>query len=106
MQAQLLHWSNRVISPATSLSQNFRLAIATSGGSAKELADLRPELIEVTTTSATVAVLLQTVTVPMVFGIVLDALGSAFVECFARPSVTQWSTSKPLSSAADCTYFS
>jgi hypothetical protein len=51
-----------------------------SGGGAKELGDLQPDLVEVTTTPATVAVLQQTTTVPMVFGIVLDALNSGFVE--------------------------
>jgi hypothetical protein len=44
------------------------------------LGDLQPDLVEVTTTPATVAVLQQTTTVPMVFGIVLDALNSGFVE--------------------------
>jgi ABC-type uncharacterized transport system substrate-binding protein len=66
------------------------------------LADLQPDLVEVTTTPATVAVLQQTATVPMVFGIVLDALNSGFVEirsarcnAFVSIEASSW--------AADCT---
>jgi putative ABC transport system substrate-binding protein len=52
---------------------------------AKELIDLRPDLIYVTTTPATAAVLRETHTIPVVFSVVSDPLGSGFVESFARP---------------------
>ena len=52
---------------------------------AKELIELRPDVIQVTTTPATAAVLRETHTIPVVFSIVSDPLGSGFVESFARP---------------------
>jgi putative ABC transport system substrate-binding protein len=52
---------------------------------AKELIDLRPDLILVTTTPATAIVLRETNTIPVVFSVVSDPLGSGFVESFARP---------------------
>jgi putative tryptophan/tyrosine transport system substrate-binding protein len=52
---------------------------------AKELVELRPDLIQVTTTPATAAVLRETHSIPVVFSIVSDPLGSGFVESFARP---------------------
>jgi putative tryptophan/tyrosine transport system substrate-binding protein len=52
---------------------------------AKELIELRPEVIQVTTTPATAALLRETHTIPVVFGVVSDPLGSAFIESFARP---------------------
>jgi ABC-type uncharacterized transport system substrate-binding protein len=52
---------------------------------AKEMVDLQPDLIEVTTTPSTAAILRQTRTIPVVFSIVSDPLGSKFVESFARP---------------------
>jgi putative ABC transport system substrate-binding protein len=52
---------------------------------AKELIELRPEVIQVTTTPATAALLRETHTIPVVFAVVSDPLGSAFIESFARP---------------------
>ena len=52
---------------------------------AKELINLRPDLIQVTTTVATAAVLRETRTIPVVFSNVSDPIGSGFVESFARP---------------------
>jgi putative tryptophan/tyrosine transport system substrate-binding protein len=52
---------------------------------AKELIDLRPDLIQVTTTPFTAAVLGETHTIPVVFSVVSDPLGSGFVKSFARP---------------------
>jgi putative ABC transport system substrate-binding protein len=46
---------------------------------------MRPDLIQVTTTPATAAVLRETHTIPVVFTAVSDPLGSGFVESFARP---------------------
>jgi putative tryptophan/tyrosine transport system substrate-binding protein len=51
---------------------------------AKELIAPRPDLIQATT-PATAAVLRETHTIPVVFSIVSDSLGSGFVENFARP---------------------
>ena len=52
---------------------------------AKDLIKLRPDLIQVTTTPFTAAVLRETHTIPVVFSIVSDPLGSGFVESLARP---------------------
>ena len=52
---------------------------------ARELIELRPDVIQVTTTPATAAVLRETQTIPVVFSMVSDPLGSGFVESFARP---------------------
>jgi putative tryptophan/tyrosine transport system substrate-binding protein len=51
---------------------------------AKELIELRPDLIQVTSTPATAAVLRETHTIPVVF-LVSDPIGSGFVASFARP---------------------
>ena len=52
---------------------------------AKELVELLPDVIQVTTTPATAAVLRETHTIPVVFSNVSDPIGSGFVESFARP---------------------
>jgi putative ABC transport system substrate-binding protein len=51
---------------------------------AKELIETRPDLIQVSSTPATAAVLRETRTIPVVF-LVSDPLGSGFVASFARP---------------------
>jgi putative tryptophan/tyrosine transport system substrate-binding protein len=52
---------------------------------AKELVEKRPDLIQVTSTPATAAVLRETHSIPVVFSVVSDPLGSGFVESFTRP---------------------
>ena len=52
---------------------------------AKELVELQPDLIEVTTTLATGEVLKQTRTIPVVFTVVSDPVGSGFVQSLSRP---------------------
>jgi putative ABC transport system substrate-binding protein len=52
---------------------------------AKDLIELRPDLIQTDSTPATAAVLRETHTIPVVFSNVSDPLGSGFVESFARP---------------------
>jgi putative ABC transport system substrate-binding protein len=52
---------------------------------AKELVELQPDLIEVTTTPATEEVLKQTRTIPVVFTVVSDPVGSGFVQSLSRP---------------------
>ena len=52
---------------------------------AKEMIELQPDVMHVTTTPATAAVLLATRTIPVVFSIVSDPLGSGFVQSLARP---------------------
>jgi len=53
--------------------------------SAKELIALQPELILAQNTPATVAMLQQTRTIPIVFALVSDPVGSGFVESLSRP---------------------
>jgi putative ABC transport system substrate-binding protein len=52
---------------------------------AKELIDLQPDVIETSATPATAAILRQTRTIPVVFSVVSDPVGSGFVESFVRP---------------------
>jgi putative tryptophan/tyrosine transport system substrate-binding protein len=52
---------------------------------AKELVALQPDLLLSSTTPTTSALLQQTRTVPIVFAIVADPIGSGFVANFARP---------------------
>jgi putative tryptophan/tyrosine transport system substrate-binding protein len=53
--------------------------------SAKELVEARPDVIQVTTTPATAAVLRETHALPVVFAIVSDPVGSGFVQSLAQP---------------------
>lgn len=52
---------------------------------AKELVALQPEVILSSTTPTTTALLQETRTIPIVFAIVADPVGSGFVASFARP---------------------
>jgi putative tryptophan/tyrosine transport system substrate-binding protein len=52
---------------------------------AKELVALQPELILSQSTPATTALLQETRTIPIIFAIVADPIGSGFVTSFARP---------------------
>ena len=52
---------------------------------AKELVALQPDLILSSTTPTTAALLQQTRTIPIVFAIVADPVGSGFVASFPRP---------------------
>src|SRR5215472_13406869 len=52
---------------------------------AKELVALQPDLILSQTTPTTAALLQQTRTIPIIFGNVVDPVGSGFVASFSRP---------------------
>jgi putative ABC transport system substrate-binding protein len=52
---------------------------------AKELVALQPDLILSQSTSTTTALLQQTRTIPIIFAIVTDPIGSGFVASFPRP---------------------
>jgi putative ABC transport system substrate-binding protein len=69
----------------------------TIGRLAKELVESRPELILASTTVATTALLQQTRTIPIVFALVSDPVGSGFVASFPRPggNVTGFTTMPP-----------
>jgi ABC-type uncharacterized transport system substrate-binding protein len=64
---------------------------------AKELVALQPDLILSNTTPTTTALLRQTRTIPIVFAIVGDPIGSGFVASFPRPggNVTGFNVSEP-----------
>src|SRR6266536_1159475 len=53
---------------------------------AKELVARGPELVLASTTTATAAMLQRSRTIPIVFALVSDPVGSGFVASFARPS--------------------
>jgi putative ABC transport system substrate-binding protein len=61
---------------------------------AKELVALQPDLILSNTTPTTVALLQQTRTIPIIFAMVADPLGSGFVASFQKPggNVTGFAT--------------
>jgi putative ABC transport system substrate-binding protein len=63
---------------------------------AKELVALQPDLILSNTTPTTTALLQQTRTIPIVFAMVADPVGSGFVASFPRPggNVTGFSTTE------------
>ena len=72
--------------------RNLRIDIRWSGGDvnraaafAKELVALQPEVILANTTPVTAAVQRETRTIPIVFTIVSDPVGSGFVNTLARP---------------------
>lgn len=64
---------------------------------AKELVVSRPELLLASSTPATAALLQQTRTIPIVFALVSDPVGSGFVASFPRPggNVTGFTTMEP-----------
>jgi ABC-type uncharacterized transport system substrate-binding protein len=64
---------------------------------AKEIVDLNPNLILSHNTPTTAALLRQTRTIPIVFAIVSDPVGSGFVESFPRPggNVTGFTNIEP-----------
>jgi putative ABC transport system substrate-binding protein len=65
--------------------------------SAKELVALQPDLILTQNTPPTASMLQQTRTIPIIFVIVADPVGSGFVESLARPggNVTGFSVMEP-----------
>src|SRR5919198_1081964 len=64
---------------------------------AKELVASRPELVLASTTPATAALLQHTRTIPIVFALVSDPIGSGFVTSFPRPggNATGFTTMEP-----------
>ena len=64
---------------------------------AKELVALQPDLILSHTTPTTTALLQQTRTIPIIFALVSDPVGSGFVASFPRPggNVTGFNVSEP-----------
>ena len=52
---------------------------------AKELVGSKPDLLQVTTTPATAAILRETQSIPVVFSVVSDPIGAGFVESLVRP---------------------
>jgi putative tryptophan/tyrosine transport system substrate-binding protein len=64
---------------------------------AKELVASRPELLVASSTPPTAALLQQTRTIPIVFALVSDSVGSGFVASFPRPggNVTGFVTMEP-----------
>jgi putative tryptophan/tyrosine transport system substrate-binding protein len=64
---------------------------------AKELAALQPDVILTQSTPATAVLLQQTRTIPIVFGLLADPIGSGFVASFPRPggNVTGFVTMQP-----------
>ena len=64
---------------------------------AKELVALRPDLILTQSTPATAELLQQTRTIPIVFGLLADPIGSGFVASFPQPggNITGFVTMEP-----------
>ena len=70
---------------------------SSSGGSAKELVALQPDLILSADTPTTAALLNETRTIPIVFANISDPLGSGFVASYPRPggNVTGFTNMEP-----------
>jgi putative ABC transport system substrate-binding protein len=70
---------------------------ATHQRLAKELVELQPDLLLAQNTDTTAALLQQTRTIPIIFTIVADPVGSGFVASFPRPggNVTGFITNEP-----------
>ena len=68
---------------------------------AKELVALQPDLILTQSTPATTELLRQTRTIPIVFGLVADPIGSGFVASFPQPggNITGFVTMEPTMAA-------
>jgi putative tryptophan/tyrosine transport system substrate-binding protein len=68
---------------------------------AQELVALQPELVLSSNTPATAAILEQTRTIPIVFALVADPVGSGFVASFPRPggNITGFISNEPTMSA-------
>jgi putative ABC transport system substrate-binding protein len=66
-------------------------------GLAKKLIALQPDLIVANNTPTTAAVMQQTSTIPIIFAVVADPVGSGFVESLARPGghVTGFTLTEP-----------
>jgi putative ABC transport system substrate-binding protein len=64
---------------------------------AKELVALQPDLIVTQSTPITATLLQETRTIPIVFALVADPIGSGFVASFAKPggNVTGFVTIEP-----------
>jgi putative tryptophan/tyrosine transport system substrate-binding protein len=65
--------------------------------SAKELVELRPDAIVAQTTPVTAALARETRTIPIVFAVVSDPIGSGFAASLARPdgNITGFTTNEP-----------
>jgi putative tryptophan/tyrosine transport system substrate-binding protein len=84
--------------------QNLRIEVRWGSGDAnrvkafaKELVDLRPDAIVSQSTAATGAIASETQTIPIVFTIVADPIGSGFAASLARPggNITGFSNTDP-----------
>jgi putative tryptophan/tyrosine transport system substrate-binding protein len=87
-------WAKRFLQTLEGLGWQSKTQISVRWGAgdsdrmrafAKELVDWQPDVINVTTTPATAAVLRATSTVPVVFSIVSDPVGAGFVKSLPRP---------------------
>jgi len=71
--------------------------VESMAGFAKELVALQPDVILANNTPTTAAVLQRTATIPVVFAVVADPVGSGFVASLARPggNVTGFTLTEP-----------
>ena len=53
---------------------------------ARELVQTQPDVIEVTSTPATAAIMRETQTIPVVFASVSDPVGAGFIQTLTRPA--------------------
>ena len=74
-------------------SRNVRIEYRLAGGDfgrlrslAKEAVKLHPDVIVALNTPLVAAVLVETRSIPVVFGLISDPVGSGFAKSYARPS--------------------
>jgi putative tryptophan/tyrosine transport system substrate-binding protein len=91
-KARLSGFTQALAEAGWSDGRNLRVDVRWAAGNvdlmrrfAKELVDLRPEMILAATTPATAALQRETRTIPIVFVSVSDPVGAGFVASLARP---------------------
>ena len=103
-QSQIAAFRNALAKLGWTEGRNLRIELRWGAGDAdrisafaKELVELRPEAIVGQTTPVTAALARETRTIPVVFAVVSDPIGSGFAESFAHPggNVTGFTTNEP-----------
>src|SRR6476660_9436226 len=87
----------RAVTPRSTLAGRLLTTRSRGYDLRRKLSPYSPDVILSNTTPTTIALLQQTRTIPIVFAIVADPIGSGFVASFARPSgnVTGFTFTEP-----------
>ena len=96
-QTRLRSWDGRKAAISRSRCAGALVTRIGSSTFAKELVELRPDAIVGQTTTVTGALARETRTIPIVFAVVSDPIGSGFAASFAHPggNITGFTTNEP-----------